>query len=130
MKIFLTIFLLFFYKFGYAKVGDVYYCVEKYVRGVDLNSEPKEKNYILKNFTFKRYDDRLVFNTSGDNSWVGYTMNYVIDYVNAPELYETFRAFREKEDTIDILRYENGNFLYAMVANNKSTYTYAECSIF
>ena len=131
MKKILIFFLIFCFQIGNAEVGDVYYCIEKYVRGIEnFTDGPIEKNYITKKFSFKREENRIVFNKNADNSWNNFIMYHVMDY-QADVLKETFAAWDEKENPGAILRYKDGEFMYSSNWGvTLATYTFAECSTY
>ena len=131
MKKILVFFFIFCFQLGNAEVGDVYYCIEKYNAGVENFADgPTEKKYKLQKFSFKREANRLVFNKNADNSWNDFIMYHIKDYSNADILKETFAAWDEKENPHSILRYEDGNFVYASNFGFMATYSFAECTTF
>ena len=128
MRKILVFFIIFCFQLGNAKVGDVYYCIEKYKRGIENFADgPIEKNYILEKFSFKREENRIIFNKNYNNTWANYIMDYVI---NSPYSEEYFDAFDEKEDTGSILRYNDGEFVYTANWRMIATYTFAECTTY
>jgi hypothetical protein len=136
MKTLLALLLLssnFIYQIGNAKVGDVYYCIEKYSRGVETyGGVQAEKNYIPRKFTFKRLEDAIVFNEGKDNRFGDYYLNNLRN-MKTEKFHEHFIAWRQSFDypPDTILTYQNGNF--SLTENYKGVgifYSYAECSIF
>ena len=57
-------------------------------------------------------------------------MYHIKDYSNADILKETFAAWDEKENPHSILRYEDGDFVYASNFGFMATYSFAECTTF
>ena len=107
----------------YSKVGDTYYCVEVYHRGVTKFAEGAiEKNYNLQKFTFKRTEELIHFNENANNSFKN--LNLSIFYSSSDETFEA------RSGSI-ILNYENGDFFYT---NNFGkigiSYVYATCEVF
>ncbi len=47
VKKILVFFLIFCFQIGNAKVGDVYYCIEKYSRGIDNFAD--DRRFLIKN---------------------------------------------------------------------------------
>ena len=133
MKNFLIVILILSTQLSYAKVGDVYYCVEKFSRGVefenfkDNDSKATEYNYNLNNFTFKWETNRIVFNKDVDNPWDNFVLEYVISYSHLPE---EFTAYTRRNDPYSILTYNNGDFLYTSNYTFSAGYVFAKCSIF
>ena len=129
MKNFFIVFLILSAQLSYAKVGDVYYCVEKFSRGVENykenDAEANEYNYNLNNFSFKWESNRIVFNRDIDNPWNNFVLEYVISYFD-----EEFTAYTRKNDPYSILTYDNGDFLYTSNYTFSASYVFAKCSIF
>ena len=113
-----------------AKVGDVYYCVVEFHKGVENYIDDEglnEKNYTGIKFTFKRTENEILFNKDADNHFSDIELSVIRSYNEADELLEIFEA----KSKTSHLNYENGGFYYTINWGKLGiSYLYANCDLF
>ena len=119
MKILLILFVLLFSSSVMADVDDVYYCSETLRYGLNVGDEDITQ-YKPQKFKFKRTNNKLIF--GNEDNWYKDTE---LDIV-----FSKLELFSASADTLDIFKYEDGNFNYSATSYSKIRAVTGTCSLF